>query len=64
MWQSFVSFRFVSFWLKCDQSFAIVSFVEGERGGEEKQRRVEGGELPHLAGYPEGEGNLVLPYSS
>jgi len=21
------------------------------------------GELPHLAGYPEGEGNRVLPYS-
>jgi hypothetical protein len=29
----------------------------GEMEGEEKQRRVERGELPHLAGYPEGEGN-------
>jgi hypothetical protein len=36
--------------------FGLLSFVIGE----EEER----GELPHLAGYPEGEGNWALPYSS
>jgi hypothetical protein len=35
--------------------FGLLSFVIGEE--------EEGGELPHLAGYPEGEGNWALPYS-